>query len=65
MPLSLQRRSVELFDVYAGTVIWDGQPCQVEVDAADTDPILGMSLLYGFELNVQTIDGGLVTIQRL
>jgi hypothetical protein len=37
--------SVDLFDVYRATVIWDGQPRLVEVEAADVDALVGMALL--------------------
>jgi clan AA aspartic protease len=39
--------NVDLLDVYKGTVRWDGQDRTVEVDSADTDPLVGMSLLDG------------------
>ena len=57
--------SLQQFDVYAATVIWDGQACVVEVDAAETDPLVGMELLYGYEVRIQVIDGGPVTIEVL
>jgi len=50
-------------DVYTATVIWDGKPCRVPVDAAETDPLVGMSLLNGFDLHMQVRDGGSVTIE--
>jgi len=55
----------ELFDIYRGTVLWDGQPRIVETEAADTDPLVGMSMLYGYKLQVEAIDGGTVTIEAL
>ena len=57
--------SLRQFDVYAATVIWDGQARMVEIDAADTDPLVGMGLLYGHEVRIQAIDGGAVTIEAL
>ena len=57
--------SLQQFDVYAATVIWDGQARVVEIDAADTDPLIGMGLLYGHEVRIQAIDGGTVTIEAL
>jgi clan AA aspartic protease len=54
-----------LFDVHEATVVWDGRPRRVPVDAADTDPLIGMSLMYGYELTVQVVDGGRVIIQPL
>jgi clan AA aspartic protease len=57
--------SLQQFDVYAATVIWDGHARTVEIDAADTDPLVGMGLLYGYEVRIQAIDGGAVTIEAL
>jgi predicted aspartyl protease len=57
--------SLQQFDVYAATVIWDGQTRVVEIDAAETDPLVGMGLLYGHEVRIQAIDGGKVTIEAL
>jgi hypothetical protein len=45
--------------------VWDGHPRTILVEAADTDPLIGMSLLYGYDLHIQAIDGGNVTLQRL
>ena len=57
--------SLQQFEVYAATVIWDGQARVVEIDAANTDPLVGMGLLYGYEVRIQAIDGGAVTIEAL
>jgi clan AA aspartic protease len=57
--------SVQQVAVYAATVIWDGQARVVEIDAADTDPLVGMGLLYGYEVRMQAVDGGAVTIEAL
>jgi clan AA aspartic protease len=57
--------SESVFDIYESTVVWDGQPRRVAVDAADTDPLIGMSLLYGYELTIHAIAGGSVTIKEL
>lgn len=56
---------LELFDVHEVTVIWDGQSRSVEADAADTDVLMGMSFIYGYELRMRAIDGGSVTIEAL
>lgn len=61
----LANGSDEFFDVHAVTVLWDGEPRAVEVDAADTDALVGMALLYGYELRVPVIDGGTVVIAAL
>ncbi len=54
-----------LFDMYEATIVWDGTPRRIAVDAADTDPLLGMALLYGYELALQAVEGGRVSIQAL
>ena len=54
-----------LFDIYEATVIWDGMPRRIAVDEAACDPLVGMSLLYGYELTVQVVDGGRVAINPL
>lgn len=55
----------QLFDIYAVTVLWDGQALTVEADSADTDPLVGMGLLQGYRLSIEVLDGGSVEIQRL
>ena len=54
-----------VFDIHEGTVVWDGAPRRVAVDAADADPTVGMSLLYGYELIIRAMDGGTITITAL
>ena len=41
-----------LFDIYEATVLWDGQLRRVAVDVVDTDSLIGMALLYGYELTI-------------
>ena len=57
--------SESLFDIYEGTVAWNGSPRRIAVDEASTAPLVGMALLYGYELNVQVRSGGGVTIKVL
>lgn len=57
--------SVRFFNVYTATILWDGQPRSVEVDEADPDPLLGMSLLAGHEVRMQIVNGGAVIIEAL
>jgi len=56
---------VEYFDVYIATVIWDGQPRTIEVEVADTEPLVGMSLLDRHSLRIDVLSGGVVTIAAL
>jgi hypothetical protein len=51
--------------VYVGNVVWDGAERRVLVDEAETDPLVGMALLSGYELKMQVRSRGKVTIKRL
>ena len=55
--------STIVFDIYEGTVLWDGALLTILIDEADGIPLVGMSLMRGYELNVQAVDGGSVTIR--
>jgi clan AA aspartic protease len=54
-----------IFDVYRGFVIWDGELRQIDINESDTEPLVGMSLLYGYRMQLDAIEGGMVTIQAL
>lgn len=54
-----------LFDVYEVKVVWDGKLRRVLVNEADTDPLVGMLLLRGYELKMKVRSRGKVTIKRL
>lgn len=54
-----------VFDIYEATVFWDGEPRRIAVDEADTDPLVGMALMNGYELRVQVVSGGMVTLQAM
>jgi clan AA aspartic protease len=53
------------FEVYAAKVIWDGEYRDIPINEAETDPLAGMSLLYGYDLHIQTVEGGNVTTKLL
>ncbi len=46
-------------------LIWDGEYRDIPINEAETDPLVGISLLYGYDLQIQTVEGGSVTIKRL
>jgi clan AA aspartic protease len=54
-----------IFDVYTGLVIWDGELRRIDVNASEAAPLVGMSLLYGYRIQLDAIEGGSVTIQSL
>ena len=51
------------FDVHYVTVLWDGQPRDIEADATGSTPLMGMLLLDGHSLNIEVENGGGVVIQ--
>ena len=51
------------FDVHYVTVLWDGQPKDIEADATGSIPLVGMLLLDGHNLNIDVESGGLVLIR--
>lgn len=52
-------------DIFAATVLWEGQARIVEADAAATDALIGMSLIYGSDLRIRVLDGGPVVIEKI
>jgi clan AA aspartic protease len=57
-------RGVELY-MYEAVVIWNGRRCRVEVLGSDGAALVGMSLLYGFKLVMDVVEGGTITIEAL
>jgi predicted aspartyl protease len=55
----------EQCDIYAATIICDGKPRRIVVEAADTDPLVGMALLRGHDMRMQVVAGGAVVIEAL
>ncbi len=53
------------FGTYRVTVLWDGQPIDVEAYESNTTPLVGMALLRGYNLNIDVVNAGRVTIQAL
>jgi clan AA aspartic protease len=54
-----------IFQMYRATVIWDGKFKVVDVAASESEPLLGMSLLYGFKLQVEAVERGTITIEAM
>lgn len=53
------------FDVYSAMVEWDGRERHVEVDVAETSPLVGMGLLAGHDLRIEAVAGGKISIEAL
>ncbi|MBW4583243.1 MAG: clan AA aspartic protease [Tildeniella nuda ZEHNDER 1965/U140] len=54
-----------IFEVYIAAVIWDGQYRTIDINESETVPLVGMRLLRGYDLHIQTVEGGFVTIDAL
>lgn len=63
--VSLAEGSRVLLDVYRLTVLWDGVEGDIEVLEMNGAPLIGMSLLDGYAVYLQAVEGGRVSIERL
>ena len=54
-----------IFEMYKATVIWDGQERIIDVAASEADPLVGMGLLYGFKLQIEAVESGVVAIEAI
>ena len=50
--------SVKNFDVYLGTIIWDGGTQEITVNASELEALIGMSLLDGYKIEIEASPGG-------
>lgn len=63
-PVQLANGRREIFDLYLASVVWDGQPKTIVVDAAETEPLIGTALLDGYDLHVHFAADGQVAIAK-
>ena len=54
-----------LFDFYTGTVIWDGQYRTIDIAELETEPLLGLAMLYRCRLQVDNVESGIIKIEAL
>lgn len=60
---SLGNNAIVDFDLYGATLLWDGQEREILVLASEAHPLVGMSLLKGFRVCIDAVDGGEVRIE--
>ena len=53
------------FNVHNITLLWDGEPRDIEADATGSTPLVGMLLLDEHSLNIEVKSGGKVVIQAM
>jgi clan AA aspartic protease len=54
-----------VFNVYEAVLVWDGSFLTIPIDEADSEPLVGMSLMEGYQLMVQVFDGGPVELSKV
>jgi clan AA aspartic protease len=54
-----------VFDVYEAVLVWDGNMLTIPIDEADSEPLVGMSLMEGYQLTVQVFEGGHVELIKV
>ena len=50
------------FDIHVATIVWDGMPRSILVEAVDVNPLVGMRLLAGYDLRLTVSPGGMIQI---
>ncbi len=54
-----------VFDVYEATVVWDNALLTIPLDEANAEPLVGMSLMEGYQLTMQVIASGRVELRKM
>jgi len=54
-----------VFNVYEAVVIWDGDYLTIPIDEADSEPLVGMLLMEGYQLTVPVFEEGRVEIRKV
>jgi clan AA aspartic protease len=54
-----------VFNVYEAVLVWDGNFLTIPIDEADSEPLVGMSLMEGYQLMVQVFEGGQVELNKI
>jgi clan AA aspartic protease len=54
-----------IFNIYEAVVIWDDTLLTIPIDEADAEPLVGMSLMEGYQLTMQVFEGGQVELCKV
>ena len=55
----------QLCDVYDEEIVWNNQLRSIEIEAADTQPLIGMALMHSYDLRIEVVEGGAVSLKEL
>ena len=61
-PAELADGSINRYDVYAGRIVWHGQERIVPIYSVDSDPLVGMALLWNSRFTMDVVPDGVLTI---
>jgi clan AA aspartic protease len=54
-----------VFNVYEAVLVWDGNLLTIPIDEADSEPLVGMSLMEGYQLKIQVFESGHVELIKV
>lgn len=54
-----------VFNIYEAVVLWDGVYLTIPIDEADSEPLVGMSFMEGYQLMVEVFEGGKVELCKV
>lgn len=54
-----------VFNIYQAVVDWDGTLLTIPVDEDDSEPLVGMCLMEGYQLTMQVFEGGHVELRKV
>jgi clan AA aspartic protease len=54
-----------VFNIYEAVLVWDGELLTIPIDEADSEPLVGMSLMEGYQLTVQVFENGLIELSKV
>ncbi|AFY38694.1 hypothetical protein Lepto7376_2414 [[Leptolyngbya] sp. PCC 7376] len=63
LPQDSEEETTETF--YRATVIWGNETRSIPITVVSGEPVVGMSLLQGYSLQIQVTQHGLVTVNQI
>ena len=54
-----------VFDVYEAVLVWNKNFLTIPIDEADSEPLVSMSLMEGYQLIVQVFEGSHVELNKV
>ena len=64
-PFPQDPEEVDQNTYYKATVVWGNETRDIPVTLVESEPVVGMSLLQGYSLQIQVTQHGLVTVNQI